>query len=130
MININNKEKQFVGGNWGHPRKFIKKHTEIPNPLIPKEPKIFSSRKYKKKHKWIDYYKLCPFCLNELKEIGTFKKFNLFLSTKYADKCICGAKMIKNGCPCCKNDTWLKDEIYKHKKLSYLNCGFIGRKSG
>ena len=61
MNNINNKEKQAVAGNWGHPRKYTKRHTKIPNPLIPQRVRKVKRKKGKVKRKYVSPYQCCPF---------------------------------------------------------------------
>ena len=64
---INNKEKQAAGGNWGHPRKWLKRHTKIDDPLIPERTKKVKSRKKKKKKpKKVFVWYACPFCGKEI----------------------------------------------------------------
>lgn len=127
---INHKEQRAVAGNWGHPRKFIKKITKIADPLYPDKP-IKSSKKYKKKVKkpYIAPYKQCPFCGNELKELPKIESkglgFYVSIFVKYERECIkCGAKRVED-CPCCHRHTWLLNETYKHQ---WLGCGFEGEK--
>ena len=128
---INHKEQRAVAGNWGHPSKFTKKNTNIPDPLYP-ERKRKPAKKYKKKIKkqYIFPYTSCPFCKAKLKElpkedIDSSSKFTILFGRNYEKICRkCGAKKVK-GCPCCHRSTWYLDEIYKHQSTW---CGFIGKK--
>lgn len=131
MNNINNKEKQYAGGNWSA-NKTIKKKTEINDPLCNEVPKHSPSKKYKKKRQRKPFYS-CPFCEEDLnwKVVLTPVKINnqYFSShnTVYDTTCtICGAKEVKE-CPCCKRETFFKNNIYKHIK-NRSACSFIGEK--
>lgn len=120
---INNKIKQYAGGNWSS-NQFVKKTTRIPEPLFLEIPK-HRSRKKRLKVDFEARYNACPFCGTSLPEEGKRKMFIWRIS--YANECSkCGAKNKINGCPACKHDSWLKDGIYKH--LPFLNCGFVGQK--
>lgn len=116
---INSKVQQFFGGNWGHPRPYIKKKTEI-KPLRTSAPK----RRKKKKVKKSWFWKACPFCGEEIKSKPGENKYSIF-NKIYDKECGCGAKEVEE-CPCCHRKTWFKDEIYKHE--GYINCGFVGKK--
>lgn len=131
---INKKEQQYAGGNWGHPRKYVKKHTEIANPLGPDIEKRPPSKKKDKKKtvapkKYWNVYDRCPFCEEELQKIEkkpievAGKLFSVFPNReKFCRKC--GACEVKE-CPACKHSTWYRDEIYKHL---FYGCGFSGKK--
>lgn len=119
---INNKEKQAAAGNWGHPRKWLKKHTKISDPLIPQRTK--GKRKKKIKKIWV--WKACPFCGKEIPIDKNYISTDSLVFFKPRLKyCECGAKI--DECPCCKKETWLKDDIYKHYK-DMFSCGFVGKK--
>lgn len=127
---ITNKIKKYFGGNWGHPRRDIKKRTEIPDDFFDdKEPKHHSKKK-KAKKPVIFEWKHCPFCHEQLEEIPADpdkEKRDVFVMIglgKYKQQCKCGAKG-NFKCPCCKRDTWYKDGIYKHQ---WMGCGFQGEK--
>jgi len=128
--NINNKEKQSVGGNWGHPRKYIKKHTKLPDPLISLGTINYGLRKRKKREKkeFVSKFETCPFCQNKLSMTEGTKNSNGYLlwwvhTEKWCRKC--GASQIPE-CPACKKPTWLnKGGLYKHP---YMGCGFEGEK--
>jgi hypothetical protein len=137
---INNKEKQAVAGNWGHPGKFTKQHTKISDPLIPE--KDMSGRAIKKKKKQRRVYKSpyehCPFCETELpideKKLEEDRiKFGKMYYRMYipsfgyrAKECPnCKAKEVIE-CPACKRHTWMNLEgTYKHMGLG---CGFNGKR--
>lgn len=122
---INNKEKQNAGGNWGHPRKFTKRHTKIPNPLVPERP-----RSKKKKNKtpptpYFSPYQHCPFCKIELlKKKNSKYGLSMFRRENFCRKC--DAKEIDDGCPACHRDIWIKGGFHKH--IGFINCGFSGKK--
>lgn len=64
---INNKEKQAVGGNWGHPRPFIKSQTKVVPPKDNDEVQYKKVKRNKKKKKpYIYPGHCCPFCNKEL----------------------------------------------------------------
>ena len=137
---INRKDQQSAGGNWGHPRPFTKKHTDIPD-RTDEVGKRRASKKYKEKKVQKPYH-VCPFCQVELLEVLTskeadaiFKKGNYvtrwWLSGMRARKCKnCGARNLTKACPCCKRDTWFdkKTKFYKHESRSWSWCGFVGAK--
>lgn len=119
---INNKEKQFAGGNWGT-NKFIKRHTKIANPLISEVAKGGHSKHKKRlKKPYLSPWSLCPFCGGKLEKLSDKD----FIFNCYTKKCKhCGAKETTE-CPACKRKTWLnKQGIYRHK---YGGCGFTGKK--
>ncbi len=120
---INNKIKQYAGGNWSS-NQFVKKTTRIPDSLFLEIPK-YRSRKKRRKVDFEATYNGCPFCGTVLPEEGKQKIFIWHII--YAQKCPgCRAENKINSCPACKRDSWFKDGIYKH--LPFLNCGFVGRK--
>ena len=134
---INNKEKQFIAGNWGHPRKFLKRQTNIPEPIIPENK--HKKKKKKKKKPYISPFNSCPFCNNELPldaekinkiKLGPFL-FKYQWSLPRVKICpICKAYEIKEPdiCPACKRNykVWKNTEgIYKHQSIG---CGFTGKK--
>lgn len=122
--NINNKEKQAAGGNWGHPRKYTKRKTKIPNPLIPECSRSSRKRKKKKDKKpYIWHFEVCPFCGEERKKLNN--KDSWFRNRE--DFCRkCGAKEVKGECPACHRTAWIKNEYYKHE--GFYTCGFSGKK--
>ncbi len=127
---INNKEKQAAGGNWGHPRKWTKRHTKLDDPLIPERPRK-RQRKNKKRKKLFTWCKdLCPFCGIELPIDKTKKEpMNklLFWRQPRVEVCPnCHARHVDKSCPCYNGDTWIKEGIYKHNDP--WNCGFTGKK--
>jgi len=117
----NNKDKKAAGGNWGHPRPYTKKHTNIPE--IKDEPQKRRAKRKKKKDKkeWIYEGHVCPHC-NELLEIKEGKRWFIFEITE--DFCKCGAKV--GECPCCHRPSWEKDGYFIHN--SRIGCGFRGHK--
>ena len=127
-MNINNKEKKAAGGNWGKPGKFIKKHTNIPNPLVPEVTRYKPDKKYKKKEKKerVFPWAICPFCKKELKlKKGLSKEKSWYFGSEYRENCHeCKATHGKK-CPCCKRATWFLNGIYKHQ---FMGCGFEGKK--
>ena len=120
---INNKEKRFAGGNWGHPRKWLKRHTKIQDP--PEVPR-HHKRKKKKKKLWINPREVCPFCKKELAIVGEANNFSIFAPRETTCR-FCGATVVE--CPACKRGTWRLDEIYKHQ-TRILSCGFVGKRRG
>jgi len=135
-MNINNKIKQFFGGNWGHPRPFTKRHTEIPKDFFSDEPVKKTHKKKKKKRVFRWTYESCPFCDASLPRIDkNTDTLRVCWPYKFAEECECGAKKVKpidehvdkiNACPCCGRDTWFKDDIYKHQDK--WSCGFVGER--
>ena len=120
MSDVNNKEKQFSGKNWGHPRKYTKKHTNIANPLIPEVPKYRKKRRKTVGQKKCLPFGACPFCEKELKQIDEEKHW-IFSSLESFCR-HCGAKEV-DVCPACKRKTWIKNNLYKHQSHG---CGFEG----
>ena len=119
---IGNKEKRFAGGNWGHPRKWLKRHTKIQDP--PEVPR-HHKRKKKKKKPWVNDRGVCPFCKKELQIIGEI--IGIFAPRENNCK-YCGAEVVE--CPSCRRGTWKsKDGIYKHQTRVF-SCGFVGQKKG
>ena len=131
MININNKIKQFFGGNWGTD-KFIKRDTEIDYNVLENEVPKHGKKKKKVKKVWLSNWKSCPFCGEELpideKEIERQKQelpgglYSIW--TPRVKQCKCGA-IEHSDCPACHRTTWLKDKIYKHQRYC---CGFEGER--
>lgn len=124
---INRKDQQSAGGNWGHPRPFTKKHTNIPD-RTEEVGKRQADKKYKEKIKvnWLSKYYACPFCSVELPVVCQNPHKLRWPSEIRAKKCRnCGARQRKKSCPSCKGDTFYKDEIYMHQRHG---CGFIGKK--
>ena len=133
--NINNKDKQGEAGNWGHPRPYVKKHTNVSD--RPEAGKHRGSAKYKKKEKkeYVYEWAMCPFCKSkltikekhELDDIE-WRRFHVF-SDEYEHECKeCGAHVIDEPCPACKQDRdmWInKDNVLKHHMYG---CGFEGKK--
>jgi hypothetical protein len=135
---INNKDKKYAGGNWGHPRKFTKRHTKIDDPLIP-EKGVGSARKKKKKVKkeYKFSWRTCPFCNTEIpldyKRIAEEKEklknrpyLGIWEEMYRVDECPnCHAKEVRE-CPACKRITWFNtDGVYRHQNWG---CGFFGKK--
>jgi hypothetical protein len=120
---IGNKEKQFAAGNWGHPGKWLKRHTKIQD--IPEVSRRKSRKKKRRTKPWVNPRTICPFCKTELKVLKKDSYFN------WLDKCEpicrhCGAKI--DECPACKRETWRSPNgIYKHQDRMF-SCGFIGKK--
>lgn len=130
---INSKEKKFIGGNWGHPRKYTKRKTKIPDPLIQEDRHKGMKRKRKKKSPYIWVGDLCPFCNQELPVDKTVKKEDhplMFCKDPRVKECPnCKAKAIEKGCPCCHRNTWINiDGVLSHGEKRMLSCGFTGRK--
>jgi len=133
-MNINNKIKQFFGGNWGKPNKVEQKRS-ISKDFGNEKPKYKKKKKKKIKKEWI--WEACPFCGKELRIESESIQDREWVGYKTKDECECGAcKSVKrkdgcgcplcNGCPCCGRETWYKDEIYKHS--GNIHCGFEGKK--
>lgn len=130
--------QQGAVGNWGHPSKFEKQHTNVKIQTDDDLVHIPAKRKKRKvKREYIHSGFCCPFCYNELPkdEKRIQEETERLKGTRYAvmdlfirvDTCpICDAYEV-NECPACKSKTWFnpKTRIYKHKSL---NCGFIGIK--
>ncbi len=126
-LNINNKIKQFFGGNWGHPGKFIKKETNVPDGFFADKPCTKAKKKKRKKKKYIPPYSVCPFCDEELIRLEVTGKKSWWCINNYETICReCGARRV-NDCPACKNATWFQPEtgIYKHQ---WIGCGFEGKR--
>jgi len=125
---ITNKIKKIFGGNWGHPRKFVKRHTNIPDPLFPdpEGPVKMKSLKRKHKHEPKPYPgHCCPFCGKEL-PIDETKTQKYFFFSERVNTCpVCKAYEVPE-CPACKRKTWYDPEsrIFKHQGV--LGCGFNG----
>ena len=129
-MNINNKIKQFFGGNWGSD-KWTKRHTEIPKDFGYEKIRA-SQKKKKKKEPWMSERDMCPFCKKQLEidSVATEKRrqdspwgIGIF-STVRKTECKCGAMRVED-CPCCHRKTWYKTGIYKHQRWG---CGFVGEK--
>lgn len=117
---VNSKEQQASAGNWGHPSKFEKKMTKVIE-----YPHKLPSRKRKKKRRTILWFgEACPFCGGARKELPK-KERGIF--TRYAPKCSCGAKEVKQSCPACKTTghIWRRGNEYTHE---FLGCGFKGER--
>jgi len=125
MLKITNKIKKYFSGNWGHPTRFEKIHTEIPEDFFDDaEGKWYSKKKKQSTQKHTAYWNMCPFCMNKLVELPDQSHFVL---RNYAQSCECGAK-VDADCPACHRSTWVKDKVYKHQ---WCGCGFVGqRKEG
>ena len=131
MVNINNKVKQFFGGNWSS-NKFTKKHTNIPKDFGNEKTKHQSiKRKKRAKKKYIYAGDVCPFCGAELEVIPKPKDsklgwyYSIFKNRK--QKCSkCNSQAVQD-CPACYRSTWYNPEtkIYKHQ---HLGCGFEGER--
>lgn len=124
-ININNKIKQFFGGNWGS-NKFTKKHTKIPENFGYEEHKHHGKKKKKKNKEFFWCGEQCPFCGDRLAKVDKEQKY--FWRYEFVTECKCGALQVEE-CPCCKRKTWynLDTQIYKHGK-DWSSCGFEGKK--
>jgi hypothetical protein len=137
---VNNKEKQAVSSNWGKPKDFEQKNTNIPDPLYPVDRHKGVKRNRKKRvFRYSD--EVCPFCDRDLPRIkltGEEMKQKTFYvegisiidtmrGYKINDECTCGA-LRANSCPCCKRKTWFKDGVYKHQPRHFLGCGFTGER--
>ena len=121
---INNKIKQFAGGNWGS-NKFVKKNTRILDSFFPEIPRYRSQKKKREANYEAKMYG-CPFCFSILPIVT--RKRSLFWGDERAKTCEnCGAENKDKSCPACRLDTWFKNGIYKHRPV-FLNCGFVGRK--
>ena len=130
---INSKEQKSVAGNWGHPSKFEKKMTKIPDPFYPEKPTPAKKKKKKNKKPYLSPWKTCPFCKSELPEkpkpkegkTPGYRVFRWFHDV--VEVCPeCGAYKVEDGCPSCGRDAWRNTEgVYKHM---WMGCGFSGRK--
>ena len=126
--NINHKVQRYYGGNWGHPRKHVKKLTKIEDPISPEVAKYKGNKKYKKKVKkeYKSPYDHCPFCKEQLIKKKQDPKCYYVWPNREAFCRKCGALEIQRGCPACKHNTWInKEKIYKHMNLG---CGFSGKR--
>ena len=122
---INNKWKQFFGKNWSS-NKFVKKNTKIKD--FDSQENKHRSKKKKAKKKTFFPWVMCPFCNERLvdkfdKNTDSLRWF--FSESRKLITCKCGAKIMKESCPACNNDTWFKDGIFKHQ---WMGCGFEGKK--
>lgn len=135
-MNINNKEKQAVSGNWGHPSQFEKRLTKIKTPPDVDSVKYKKSRRDKKGEKklYICPRLLCPFCGTELPEdkVATEKRRSEWgikvLGKIPVQRCpTCDSYVVLDCCPACKNNTWFnpKTLVYKHQ---WFGCGFEGQR--
>ena len=133
---VNSKQQQAAAGNWGHPRPYTKKHTNIPELTdVTKHKKKAKKKKNKDKNPHLWVFDVCPFCGEELRKVKSKdnsdrKRLSLYFGRDRERKCRnCGAKNTGNVCPACKTDKhgiWKnKEGIYKH--ASY-GCGFVGKK--
>ena len=118
---INNGIKKFFGGNWGKPRDFQQRATEIPDDFFDDKEGRWYSKKKKGPKKTIAFWGMCPFCLGPLEELPEAERT---LFRDYIGECACGAIKVPD-CPACHRDTWLKDKVYKHQ---WLGCGFEGER--
>ena len=132
---INNKIKQFIGGNWGKPQG-LEQHIKLKN--FDLEPQHLPNKKKKhntNKQKYIFEGFCCPFCHSELpldenliakKKLEfqgkSYKIWEDHYRVKVCPKC--GAAEIKE-CPACKCETWHHQDWYKH---NFLGCGFNGKR--
>jgi hypothetical protein len=135
-LKINNKIKQKVAGNWGHPSKDEKHEriTELDETLHKTVP--IHKHKKKKKKPYVYSYKTCPFCKKELpldekkiKEEKTRCKEGLYIweDMYRVDACSeCKSFEVKE-CPACKYKTWFHPITRKYKHKS-MGCGFEGIK--
>lgn len=129
---INNKEKQFAGGNWSSD-KWTKEHTKVSTPEDPDEVKHRSNKKKAKKQPYIYPGAICPFCKvelpDDLEEIAKRKSpgraLLWVLHCKVGECPKCGAKEVTE-CPACKRSSWFRQGWYQHQKWS--GCGFSGFK--
>jgi len=132
-IKITKRMQKGATGNWGHPNKFEKQHTNVKLALEDTIIHIPAKRKRHIKRKYSFFRDICPFCKTELpidekeeekqRREGVF--FRLFrVRVKICPNC--GAFEVLE-CPSCKRKTWLdiKTHIYKHQGNE---CGFIGKK--
>lgn len=128
-MNINNKIKQFFGGNWSCD-KFTKEHTKVVPPVDVEEVKYKSNKKkIKKPYKYAG--DLCTFCKIELPVDEEAMKlpqnaWRRGILEPKVDKCVnCGSYEVRE-CPACRRPTWYNPitGIYKHQNLG---CGFIGK---
>jgi len=133
-ININNKIKQFFGGNWGKPNN-VEQDIDLPNPLFP-EPEEVKVKSKKKRHRkpYISPWSVCPFCNEELEkdeeeskkpELRWMGSIGLFPYKQSCNKC--GSYKIEK-CPACGSCTWYNpnSKIFKHQ--GKFGCGFEGEK--
>jgi len=115
------KEKAAAEFKYGEENYRAGGHT----PFAERQPK----KKKKAKQPFFWRGEQCPFCKGRLKEIPTKGKSFWVFFKKFKKECACGAKVVED-CPCCHKETWFKDEVYKHEKSHYFNCGFTGKRRG
>ena len=111
---IGGKIKQAAGGNWGHPRKYVKKHTNIER--VFKEGRHQGTRRKKKKKVRSEYHPFrgyCPFCKEPLDKEDSSKP-DWYLDN-YSGECRnCGTCLVDH-CPACGRSTWMDVNcVYKH----------------
>ncbi len=138
-LRINNKIKQKLGGNWGHPSK-DEKHIRIPEDIFPEEPRhIKTKRKKKSKKDFVFSWHRCPFCESRLpldeKRIAEEKArlknspmISIWEMMYVVDTCPNCKSYEVRECPACKRRTWFNPETRMYKHQSPMSCGFIGAK--
>lgn len=116
--------KKAAGGNWGHPRKFTKRHTNIDIPDDDAVPKMLKKKKKKEKKPY--KFWTCPFCREEIPERkeNNSRAGTCLVRWEREDHCKCGAIEVPH-CPACFRTTWHKDGVFKHL---WMGCGFEGKK--
>ena len=123
-IKILTKELKSIGGNWGGPKPF-QKHIKAKSLKIVEGETDTKHRKRKKKktrkESKIRDYNHCPFCGYKLRDYD-------FWIEEPRDKILeckgCGA--VIDVCPCCKSDTWVKNNKCIHANI-WGNCGYMGK---
>jgi len=123
-IKILTKELKKIGGNWGGPSKDQKHIKAKKIKMVNGDEPVKYKKKKKKKtagQKRNKGYNYCPHCSYKLRD------YNFWIETR-ADRVEtckgCGAKL--EICPCCKKDTWVKDNSCKHNE-DFQNCGYMGK---
>lgn len=126
---LNNKFKQWLGGNWGKPVKH-EHNLHLDSVLEDKDEVKYKSKKKKTKKQYIYDGDVCPFCQTELPidevklkeetKHGVWRVFEPRVTT-----CPNCQSHGVSECPACKRKTWFNPatRIYKHQSKW---CGFEG----
>jgi hypothetical protein len=122
-----NKEKQASGGNWGHPRRFVKSITDVsfPDDDAPEAGKKGPRRK-RKRARAARVWSPCPFCGAEMR-LPEEERVRLPFLGADRKECECGA--VNDECPACHSRLGVMrlEGEYRHN-ASWNGCGFRGRR--